>query len=219
MEIIPLNGAFIEAEGMSRYTCRRSIVQGPRPEREGNSISIFEVILIGVALSADAMSVTVCNLLANPKMRYGYALAMPIAFGLFQGLMPALGYFAGSFAASLIETYAGIVAFVILGIIGGKMIYDGIKDDGELDQEEGFSWSMLLFQAVATSIDAFAVGVSLVAQQAPIVQDACIIALCTFLLCCVMLVIGRKAGLLLGQKSQIIGGIILVFIGLKALFF
>lgn len=182
-------------------------------------MGVLEVILIGVALSADAMSVTVCNLLANSNMKRSSALSMPIVFGLFQGIMPAAGYFAGSFAASIIEAYAGIVAFVILAFVGGKMIYDGVHDDGELDQEEGFSWSMLLLQGVATSIDAFAVGISFVAEQAPVVQCSCIIALCTFVLCCIMLVVGRKLGVLLGQKAQIIGGIVLVLIGLKALLF
>lgn len=182
-------------------------------------MGIVEIILIGIALSADAMSVTVCNLIANPSIKGARALSMPIAFGLFQALMPVAGYFAGSFAASIIEAYAGIVAFAILGIIGGKMIWDGFHDDGEEEQGEGFTWPMLIMQAIATSIDAFAVGVTFVASGTSILLNVSIIGICTFVLCCIMLVVGRKVGSLLGRNSQIVGGAVLVLIGLKALLF
>ena len=182
-------------------------------------MGIIEIILIGVALSADAMSVTVCNMLANPNMSRGRALSMPIAFGFFQGLMPLLGCLAGSLAASFIDKYAGIIAFAILAIIGGNMIREGLKNDGDEGGAKNLSVSALLMQSIATSIDAFAVGVTFVASDQSILLSASIIALCTFLLCCLMLVIGRKAGSLLGQKAQIAGGIVLVLIGLKALLF
>ena len=183
-------------------------------------MGIIEIILIGIALSADAMSVTVCNMLANPNMSKARALSMPIAFGLFQGLMPLLGCLAGSLAASIIESYAGIVAFVILAFVGGKMIWDGVHDgDDEEAEAKELTWPALIMQAIATSIDAFAVGVSFVASGAPVLLSAAIITLCTFLLCCLMLVIGKKVGNMLGQKAQIIGGVVLVLIGLKALIF
>ena len=144
-------------------------------------------------------------------------MSMPVAFGLFQGLMPVLGYFAGSFAASVIDAYAGIVAFAILGFIGGKMVRDGIQATGEFQENAGLGFSMLIMQAIATSIDAFAVGISFVSGSMPIAQSACIIAACTFALCCSMLLLGRKLGALLGERSQIVGGAILVLIGIKAL--
>ena len=180
-------------------------------------MGIIEVVLIGIALSADAMSVTICNLVANPRMGRGWAFSMPVAFGLFQGLMPLLGYFAGSFAANLIEAYAGVVAFVILGFIGGKMIRDGITATGEVESDGRLGMAALLAQAVATSIDAFAVGVSFVSRSHAIFLHCGIITLCTFALCVLMLAIGRKVGALLGERSQIVGGAILVLIGLKAL--
>ena len=148
-------------------------------------------MLIGIALSADAMSVTICNLIANPRMGRGWALAMPVAFGLFQGLMPLLGYFAGSLAAQVIEAYAGIVAFVILAFIGGKMIRDGVSATGEVEDGGRLGWMALLTQAVATSIDAFAVGVSFVGRSQAIFAHCAIIALCTFALCALMLLIGN----------------------------
>lgn len=188
-------------------------------EKRETQVGIVEILLIGVALSADAMSVTVCNLLANPRLSWSRAMTMPIAFGLFQGIMPVIGFFAGSLAASIIESYAGIVAFLILGFIGGKMIWDGFRDEGEGDQEEGLSIAMLLMQAVATSIDAFAVGVSFAASGLSIVFSSSVICICTFVLCCAMLFAGRKVGGCLGKYSQIIGGIVLVGIGLKELLF
>lgn len=183
-------------------------------------MGIVEIVLIGIALSADAMSVTVCNMLANPMMSRSRAIAMPVLFGLFQGFMPLLGYLAGSLVASFVDMYAGIIAFVILGFIGGKMIWDGFNDDG-CDEcgKSGLGWWLLIVQSIATSIDAFAVGITFVSSGTPVLLNAAIITLCTFLLCCLMLFVGGKLGKLLGQKAQTVGGAILLLIGLKALLF
>lgn len=177
--------------------------------------------MIGIALSADAMSVTLCNILANPRLPKTRALAMPVAFGVFQGLMPLLGFYAGSLAASFIEAYAGIITLVILGVIGGKMVWDGFHDDEAAEEEaarDHIGASVILLQAVATSIDAFAVGVSFAATGEAIWLDASIIAFCTFALCVLVLVVGRRFGANLGARAQIVGGIILIAIGIKALF-
>lgn len=183
-------------------------------------IGIVEIILIGIALSADAMSVTICNLVANPQLPRARALLMPLFFGLFQGLMPALGFFAGSLAADVIERYAGLVALVILGFIGGKMIWDGLHPDADAGQDAPATISVasIVLQAVATSIDAFAVGVTFAATGEPILLDACIIAACTFVLCVAMVALGRRLGEHFGDRAQIIGGIVLVLIGLRAFF-
>lgn len=168
------------------------------------------------------MSVTICNLVANPKLPNSRAFLMPLFFGLFQGLMPTLGYFTGSLAASVVETYAGIIALVILGIVGGKMLWDGLHDDESEDLEaahDHVSIGAILAQAVATSIDAFAVGVTFAATREPILLDACIIALCTFLLCLAMVFVGRRLGEHFGARAQIVGGIVLILIGLRAFFF
>lgn len=182
-------------------------------------MNVFDVVLIGIALSADAMSVTICNTIANPQMKRLQAWSIPLAFGFFQGLMPVIGYFAGSFASQIIKAYAGVVAFIILGIIGSKMIRGGIKATGDVEDVRGFGLSMLLMQSIATSIDALAVGISFVSSSTPILVAASIIALCTFALCAAMLFAGRKVGALLGERSQIIGGVILVVIGVKELLF
>lgn len=134
--------------------------------------------------------------------------------------MPLLGFYAGSLAASFIEAYAGIITLVILGVIGGRW-YDGFHDDEAAEEEaarDHIGASVILLQAVATSIDAFAVGVSFAATGEAIWLDASIIAFCTFALCVLVLVVGRRFGANLGARAQIVGGIILIAIGIKALF-
>ncbi len=197
------------------------MIASPGAQRE--VVGILEVILIGIALSADAMSVTICNLVANPKLSHARAFLMPLLFGLFQGLMPVLGYYAGSLAGDFVERYSGIIALLILGFVGGKMLWDGIHDDNGEDELEAardhVSLASMLAQAVATSIDAFAVGITLAATREPVFVDAGIIALCTFVLCLAMVVVGRKLGEHFGARAQIAGGIVLILIGIKACFF
>lgn len=181
-----------------------------------------------MALSADAMSVVICNLFANSHMTRAERLSMPLMFGLFQGLMPLLGFYCASIARDFIETYAGIVTFVILGIIGAKMAWDGVKEyrsgclcEGEeaCALKSGYKFSVILLQAFATSIDAFAVGISFSAHGTAIGLAAVIIGICTALLCVLALVVGKKLGEAIGVRAQIIGGVVLILIGLKALLF
>lgn len=179
-------------------------------------IGVLDILLIGIALSADAMSVTICNVLGNPHLSRDRRIAMPVMFGLFQGLMPVAGYFAGSLAATFIERYAGIIALVILGAIGGKMVWDGFHETCDIRQ---VSYKVLFLQAIATSIDAFAVGVTFVGGDVNVWIAAGIIALCTLVLCALMLAIGTRFGDKLGQHAQVVGGIILILIGVKAMFF
>lgn len=174
-----------------------------------------------MALSADAMSVTICNLVANPHLARSRAFLMPLFFGLFQGLMPTLGYFAGSLAGEFVERYSGIIALVILGAVGCKMVWDGLHASEEEDlaaARNRVSIASILLQAVATSIDAFAVGITLAATAEPIFVDAGIIAACTFVLCLVMVALGRKLGERFGARAQVVGGAVLVLIGLRAFF-
>lgn len=181
---------------------------------------MWEIILIGAALSADAMSVTIVNSLANPHLSPKRAFLQPLAFGVFQGIMPAAGFFFGSLIADAIERFGGFVAFVILAVIGGKMIWDAFHED--FAEEENsvrgtLTLSTILLQAVATSIDAFAVGVSFAATGENIFFCAPIIALCTFVLCLITLKIGQRFGERLGSRAQVVGGIVLILIGIKAL--
>ena len=190
-------------------------------------LSLLEIILLGVALSADAFAVTISNTFVYASESKRRLVLMPVMFGLFQGLMPLLGYFVGGLAAEVIERYAGIITLVILGIVGGNMIREGAEallHPGEDEAEHAgpvakrLTMVTILAQAFATAIDAFAVGVSLRAQAVNIVVAASIIALTTFVLCLAALAMGRKLGEVLGDRAQVAGGIVLVLIGLKALF-
>ena len=179
-------------------------------------MGILDVLVMGLALSADAFAVTISDAFAYRDERRSRMLMLPVAFGVFQGLMPTLGYFLGGLFASVIETYAGVVTLVILGIIGGNMIREG--DDGCEDPADAhrLTASVVLVQAVATAIDAFAVGVSLRAQAVDIVPTALIITATTFACSCVALLVGRRFGCLLGDLAEVVGGVVLVCIGLKA---
>ena len=186
-------------------------------------MGILDVLVMGLALSADAFAVTISDAFAYRDERRSRMLMLPVAFGVFQGLMPTLGYFLGGLFASVIETYAGVVTLVILGIIGGNMIREGIAalrggDDGCEDPADArrLTASVVLVQAVATAIDAFAVGVSLRAQAVDIVPTALIITATTFACSCVALLVGRRFGCLLGDRAEVVGGVVLVCIGLKA---
>lgn len=189
---------------------------------------LLEIIVLGVALSADAFAVTISNTFVYASESRSRLMLMPLMFGLFQGLMPVAGYLLGGLAAEVIETYAGVITLVILGLVGGNMIREGVcarrgagEQDGPGEPGAGpvarrLTLVTVLAQAIATAIDAFAVGVSLRAQAVSVVVAAPIIALTTFLCCVAALALGRKLGEVLGDRAQVAGGIVLVLIGLKA---
>lgn len=191
-------------------------------------MGIVEILVLGVALSADAFAVTISNTFVYPGEAKARLALMPVLFGLFQGLMPLLGYFVGGLAAEVIEEYSGIITLIILGFIGGNMVREGVCAllglGGDADVPgngpavKRLTVATLLVQAIATAIDAFAVGVSLRAQAVAIVPAATIIALTTAACCVIALLIGRKLGEVLGDRAEVAGGIVLIIIGLKAFF-
>ncbi len=203
-------------------------------------MGIFDVILTGVGLSMDASAVGMTNGLNEPKMRMGKVVLIALFFGVFQGLMPLIGYFAGSLFATAVAKIAPWVALILLGFIGGKMLYDGIRClietkkakaavEGDASKESSESAcavkkltvGSLAVQAVATSIDALAVGITLLGLDksgtlALNIFACCgIIAACTFALSLAAVLIGKRFGAVLAEKAQIVGGVILVAIGLK----
>lgn len=180
-------------------------------------MSFIEIVLIGIALSMDAFAVSVAASMSYNGLTKKQKLSMPVAFGLFQGIMPILGYYLGSLFSSFIEKYAGVISLVILGVIGINMIRESFSPEAQREKKT-LTLKVLLIQAVATSIDAFAVGVSFAAQGVRIFTSSLIIAVTTFLLSLAAIAIGKKTGKKLGSKAEIIGGIILIIIGVKALF-
>lgn len=186
-------------------------------------MGILEVLLTGVGLSMDAAAVSMTNGLNEPKMRIWKVLLIALFFGIFQGVMPLIGYFAGTLFAEAVASVAPYVALVLLGFIGGRMIYEALKKKREEEEpaDKNLSVSALTVQAIATSIDALAVGISLLALSESgalkinIFAACALIAACTFIISLAAVFIGKKFGAVLADKAELIGGIILVAIGLK----
>lgn len=179
---------------------------------------LVQAVVLGVALAMDAMAVTLSNSLCEPAMPASKKLAMPVMFALFQMAMPVAGFFGGTFIAPLIETYAGIVSLAILAFVGGKMIWEAV---GELREPEScpaghLTYGTIFFEAIATSIDAFVVGVSLAANGANIVLYGGAIGATTLLCCLAVLAVGRRLGAHFGPRAEVAGGIVLIVIGLRA---
>ncbi|MDL2254153.1 manganese efflux pump MntP family protein [Ruminococcaceae bacterium OttesenSCG-928-I18] len=174
------------------------------------------VLALGLAMDAFAVSVSNSMCFKNLSRRWAYTAAL--CFGLFQGIMPTIGFFAGRLLGRWIGAIDHWLALVLLGFIGGKMLFEGIR---ALRRPEScpaspvYGLRMMLVQALATSIDALAVGISFAALSVNILWAACLIAAITFACCAIGSELGRRFGALLGDWAQIFGGLLLVTIGLK----
>ena len=172
-------------------------------------------ILLGVGLAMDASAVSMANGLNESKMKINKILLIAFMFGFFQALMPLIGYLLGHAILELIETFIPWIALILLGFIGGKMLYEGIKNDEE-SEVKALTFKVLVFQAIATSIDALSVGFTFADYLIIEALLACgIIAFVTFIICVLSVYIGKKFGDKLGNKAEILGGIILIGIGLE----
>ena len=189
-------------------------------------MSIFDIVLLGAALSMDAAAVGMANGMAEPRMSRQKTFLIALFFGFFQGGMPLLGYFGSSVFSSLVGRIAPYLSFMLLLFLGGKMLIDAASEEEErfLVRREGLRLPALTAQAVATSVDALAVGVSFMAQEAagalPLGVPFCalIIAATTFLLSLAAVQVGKLAGDKFSGGAQKIGGLVLVLIGIKLLF-
>ena len=179
-------------------------------------MSLIELFLIAVGLSMDAFAVAVCKGLAMPKMSWKGAAIVGLYFGGFQALMPFLGYLLGAGFKDAISAYDHWVAFILLALIGGNMIRES-REDEEESLDASLSFRSMVLLAIATSIDALAVGVTLAFLAVPILSSVCFIGVVTF---CLSLV-GVKAGNVFGckykSKAEFVGGLVLILIGLKIL--
>ena len=179
-------------------------------------MGFLELLLIGVGLSMDAFAVAVCQGLCMPKLNLRYAAVIALFFGGFQALMPALGYLLGSQFESMITQIDHWIAFVLLGIIGSSMIKES-REDEEEEVSASFDVKTMLALAVATSIDALAVGVTFAFLHINIVWAVTFIGCTTF----VLSAIGVKAGNVFGMKyksrAELAGGVILILMGIKIL--
>lgn len=178
-------------------------------------MTLFDLILIAVSLSMDAFAVSICKGLSVHKVSFRHALICGVWFGGFQALMPALGYFLGDRFSSLLTRFGPWVAFFLLAFIGANMVKESFGEDESLDDD--YSPKAMLPLAVATSIDAFAVGVSFAAMQVQILPAVALIGCVT----CALSGAGVKVGAMFGDKyrapAERVGGIVLILIGLKTL--
>lgn len=186
---------------------------------EWNFIFLFNSVLLGVGLAMDAFSVSLANGLNEPKMKKSKMCGVAGIFALFQALMPMIGWICVHTVVCYFQAFEKFIPWIALGLllfIGGKMIIEGIKNkDGEVKKTE-VGLAALFVQGVATSIDALSVGFT-IAEYGLIMAIACaiIIAVVTFIICMVGLFIGKKIGTKLSNKANILGGVILVFIGIE----
>ena len=185
---------------------------------EWNFMFLVNSALLGVGLAMDAFSVSLANGLHEPKMKRAKLRAVAGTFALFQGIMPMIGWVGVHTILEHFKTFERFIpwiALALLAYIGGKMIMDGIKNDGEEDSP-GIGISGLLIQGIATSIDALSVGFTIAHYDWVMAfATAFLIAAVTFVICLGGLIIGKKFGTKLSNKAQILGGIILIAIGLE----
>lgn len=176
------------------------------------------LLILAVGLAMDAFAVAVTDGLCCQNFHRRQALMVAGAFGLFQGLMPVIGYFCGRTFSDAIASIDHWIALILLGAIGLNMIKEAWQQRNEPQCESPrrtLSGRMILMQAIATSIDALAVGVSFAVMRVNILQAAASICLTTFLISLAGTQLGKRFGSLVREKAQLTGGVILVGIGLK----
>ena len=174
-----------------------------------------ELFLIGVGLSMDAFAVSICKGLSVRRLSWKHALLAGLYFGGFQFLMPVIGWLLGYRFEELIQSIDHWIAFVLLGLIGANMIKESFGEADELSDDFGFRTMLLL--AVATSIDALAVGVTFAFLEVRILPAASLIGVTTFALSAAGIYIGHVFGKRYKARAERLGGVILILIGLKIL--
>ncbi len=184
-----------------------------------NALFFFNSVLLGVGLAMDAFSVSLANGLNEPTMKKGKMCCVAGVFAFFQALMPLIGWVCvhtilQHFQA--FEKFIPWIALLMLGYVGGKMLQDGIKHNGEEEEIPPVGPAALLIQGIATSIDALSVGFT-IAEYGFVMAlvSALIIAAVTFVICMAGLEVGKKFGTKLSNKATILGGVILLAIGLE----
>lgn len=185
-------------------------------------MTVWEILLIGLGVSADAFAVSMCKGVEMKKIIWKYALLIALFFGGFQMIMPLIGWGAGSLFQKYITEFDHWIAFGLLLLLGGKMIYDGIfdkdeKKEGDEDKPLKLGLGTLLVMAIATSIDALAVGVTFAFLSVNIWLAVGIIGATTFAFSLIGVFIGVKVGDKFKNKAEILGGVILILLGVKIL--
>ncbi|MGP8152766.1 MAG: manganese efflux pump MntP family protein [Smithella sp.] len=180
-------------------------------------MSLVTIFIIAVGLGVDAFSVAIGIGAADDRKSLAPVLRMAAAFGLFQFAMPIIGWLAGLTVVNIIASFDHWIAFALLVLVGGKMIWEGFKkgeNEEKADQTKGLP---LLILSIATSIDALAVGFSFSILKVPVVFPAIVIGIVCFLMTVTGMIFGKVLEKIFGKKVEILGGIVLIAIGIKIL--
>lgn len=178
-------------------------------------MGLWELFVIAVGLSMDAFAVAVCKGLSLQKIKIKYAVVAGVYFGGFQAIMPLIGYFLGSYFKNAIESVDHWVVFVLLALIGANMIKEAFGKEEKLNAS--FSVKTMLPLAVATSVDALAVGIGFAILEVNIFAAVSFIGVITFALSAVGIYVGNIFGMKYKSKAEFVGGIVLIGMGLKIL--
>lgn len=179
-------------------------------------MDLLSLFLIAVGLSMDAFAVSVCKGLATPKYKLKYSMICGAWFGGFQALMPAVGYLLGVNFKKYITAIDHWITFVLLALIGFNMIREALKNDDE-GADPSFTAKSMSLLAVATSIDALAIGITFAFLDVNIVAAVLFIGVCTFVISAAGVKIGSAFGTRFKSKAEIAGGVILIILGLRIL--
>lgn len=179
-------------------------------------MKFIDIFLIAVALSMDAFAVSICKGLSVNKVSAKHVLTVGVYFGGFQALMPLIGFLLGFKFERFIVSVDHWIAFLLLAVIGGNMIKEALSSDDE-EPDASFSFRTMLPLAVATSIDALAVGISFAFLGVDIVTAAVLIGITTFVLSGIGVFVGNIFGAKYKSKAELAGGVVLILIGLKIL--
>ena len=179
-------------------------------------MEILEIILIAIGVAMDAFAVSICKGLSMKKMNWKKALIIGAYFGIFQGVMPLIGYFLGVTFQNLVTQIDHWVAFVLLSFVGLKMLKEAFANDSE-NINDNVDFKTMIVLAIATSIDALAIGITFAFLQTNILLAISIIGIITFAVCVIGVKIGNKFGDKYERKAETVGGLILIFMGIKIL--
>ena len=180
-------------------------------------MGIIELLLIALGLAMDAFAVSICKGITMKKLKFKNVLIIALFFGGFQGIMPLIGWLVGSQFEQYITPVDHWIAFILLGFLGVKMLIDSFKKEEDECCNDSFSIKELFVLAIATSIDALAVGITFAFLNVNIIGAVSSIAVITFVLAIIGVFIGHKFGDKFKNKAEFIGGIILILMGVKIL--
>ena len=179
-------------------------------------MGVFEILFIGIGLAMDAFAVSVCKGLSMKKMSWRNASIIALYFGIFQTIMPVIGFLLGTSFSNIVESIDHWIAFVLLAVIGGKMIKESFDNESE-KENDSIDFKTMFVLAIATSIDALAVGITFAFLKTNIWFSVAIIGIITFWISLIGVKIGNKFGDKFGNKAEFFGGIILILMGMKIL--